>query len=110
VTFNRDQLRRMAKAAAEAGAWPDDLPNLDEADFPMGTPDREITTRVDVGDFLDQKRASMAAHASQVQDTGFLLALDPVAFRDALGTEWYIRRGVPSDHRDDDVFAGVDGA
>jgi hypothetical protein len=52
----------------------------------------------------------MEAHASQVGDTGFLLALDADAFRDALGTEWYIRRGVPSDHRDDDVFAGVGGA
>jgi LmbE family N-acetylglucosaminyl deacetylase len=110
LTFNRDSLRRMAKAAAEAGEWADDLPSLDGPDFIMGTPDDLITTRVDVGDFLDQKRASMAAHASQVQDTGFLLALTPDAFREALGMEWYVRRGVPSDHRDDDVFAGVDHA
>jgi LmbE family N-acetylglucosaminyl deacetylase len=110
LTFNRDHLRQMMKAAAEAGAWPDDLPNLDDPDFPMGTPESLITTRVDVSGFLDQKRASMAAHASQVQDTGFLLALDPEAFGDALGFEWYIRRGVPADHRDDDVFAGLGGA
>jgi LmbE family N-acetylglucosaminyl deacetylase len=110
VTFNRDHLRRMVKAAAEAGAWSDDLPSLDDADFPMGTPESEITTRVDVRDFLHKKRESMEAHASQVGDTGFLLALDADAFQDAVGTEWYIRRGVLSDHRDDDVFAGVDGA
>jgi LmbE family N-acetylglucosaminyl deacetylase len=110
LTFNRDHLRQMMKAAAEAGQWSDDLPNLDDADFPMGTPEGLITTRVDVREFLDRKRASMEAHASQVQDTGFLLALDPEAFREALGFEWYIRRGVPSDHRDDDVFAGVGGA
>jgi LmbE family N-acetylglucosaminyl deacetylase len=110
LTFNRDHLRQMMKAAAEAGQWPDDLPDLDDADFPMGTPEGLITTRVDVRDFLDRKRASMQAHASQVQDTGFLLALEPDAFSEALGTEWYIRRGVPSDHRDDDVFAGVDHA
>jgi LmbE family N-acetylglucosaminyl deacetylase len=109
VTFNRDQLRRMAKAAREAGAWPDDLPDFDGPEFPMGTPEALITTVVDVRGFLDRKRASMAAHASQVQDTGFLLALDPDAFSEALGFEWYIRRGVPSDHRDDDLFAGVDG-
>jgi LmbE family N-acetylglucosaminyl deacetylase len=110
LTFNRDHLRQMVKAAAEAGQWSDDLPDLDDADFPMGTPEVLITTVVDVRDFLDRKRASMEAHASQVQDTGFLLALEPDAFREALGMEWYIRRGVPSDHRDDDVFAGVDHA
>ena len=105
LTFNRDSLRRMAKAAAEAGQWSDDLPDVDE----FGTPEDLITTRVDVRGFLDRKRASMEAHASQVHDTGFLLALDPDTFREALGIEWYIRRGVPSDHRDDDVFAGVGG-
>jgi hypothetical protein len=31
-------------------------------------------------------------------------------FRESMGTEYFIRRGVPSDHRDDDVFAGVDGS
>jgi LmbE family N-acetylglucosaminyl deacetylase len=105
LTFNRDNLRRMAKAAAEAGQWSDDLPDIGE----FGTPESLITTVVDVRDYLDRKRASMAAHASQVQDTGFLLALDDDAFREAVGFEWYIRRGVPSDHRDDDVFAGVGG-
>jgi LmbE family N-acetylglucosaminyl deacetylase len=110
VTFNRDQLRRMAKAAAEAGEWSEDLPNVDDADFLFGTPESLITTRVDVRDFLDQKRASMEAHASQIGDTGFLLALEPDIFRESVGFEWYIRRGVPSDHRDDDVFAGISGA
>jgi hypothetical protein len=28
-------------------------------------------------------------------------------FRAALGKEFYIRRGAPPGHRDDDVFAGV---
>jgi LmbE family N-acetylglucosaminyl deacetylase len=107
LTFNRDHLRGMIRAAVEAGAWAEDLPDLDDPDMPLGTPEKLITTTVDVRDFIDRKRASMEAHASQVQDTGFLLALDADAFRHAVGHEWYIRRGVPPGHHDDDVFAGV---
>jgi LmbE family N-acetylglucosaminyl deacetylase len=73
-------------------------------------PDEAITTVVDVGDFLDRKRAAIAAHASQVHDTGLFLAMPPEAFRAAMGTEFYIRRGVPAGHRDHDVFAGVESA
>jgi LmbE family N-acetylglucosaminyl deacetylase len=71
-------------------------------------PDEAITTVVDVGDFLDRKRAAIAAHASQVHDTGPFLAMPPDAFRAALGTEFYIRRGVPAGHRDYDVFTDVE--
>jgi LmbE family N-acetylglucosaminyl deacetylase len=73
-------------------------------------PDEAITTVVDVGDFLDRKRAAIAAHASQVQDTGLFLAMPPETFRAAMGTEFFIRRGVPAGHRDHDVFAGVEAA
>jgi hypothetical protein len=42
-----------------------------------------------------------------VVDTGFFLAMPPEAFAMALSTEFYIRRGVPAGHHDDDLFAGV---
>ncbi|HEY8525086.1 MAG TPA: PIG-L family deacetylase [Acidimicrobiales bacterium] len=110
LTFNRDLIRASMRAAAEAGELGEDLPDADDPDFAVGTSEALITTVVDVTDYLDHKRASMEAHASQVGDTGFFLGLDDDAFRGLLGREWYIRRGAPPGHRDDDVFAGVAGA
>ncbi|SDP97522.1 PIG-L deacetylase family protein [Lentzea jiangxiensis] len=59
----------------------------------------EITHRVDVRPWLAEKRASMAAHASQASSRGgdtrtlaVLLRLPRPLFRLALGTEWYVRR------------------
>jgi LmbE family N-acetylglucosaminyl deacetylase len=107
LTWDRDHLRMMMQAAAEAGVA-DDMPDVEDFGVEFGTPGELITTRVDVRDFVDRKRASMEAHASQIQDTGPLLALPPDVFREVLGREWYVRRGVTSDHRDEDVFAGLD--
>jgi LmbE family N-acetylglucosaminyl deacetylase len=107
LTWDRDHLRGVMRAAAEAGMLGDDLPDFEDPNMMFGTPGEMITTRVDVREFLEQKRASMEAHASQVQDTGPLLALPSEAFREVLGVEWYIRRGTPAGHRDDDVFDGI---
>jgi LmbE family N-acetylglucosaminyl deacetylase len=111
LTFNRDHTRGLIEAAMEAGLFDPDDDSLDmdfdNPDFVFGMPDEVITTRVDVTPWLDRKRRSAEAHASQVVDTGMFLAMSPEAFAGALGTEWYVRRGVPSSHRDDDVFAGV---
>jgi LmbE family N-acetylglucosaminyl deacetylase len=125
LTFNRDHIKRMMAAAGAGSGMPrEDAPSGDGPAEPggdgperpagatdeLGMPEEAITTFVDVGGFLDRKRASMEAHASQIADTRFLLAMPPEAFAFALGTEFYIRRGAPPGHRDDDVFAGVDGA
>jgi LmbE family N-acetylglucosaminyl deacetylase len=108
LTWDRDHLRAVMRAAIDAGmVGDDDLPDFDDEGMVLGTPGELITTRVDVRDFLDRKRASMEAHASQSQDTGPLLGLPAEAFSQAVGLEWYIRRGAPSSHRDDDVFDGV---
>jgi LmbE family N-acetylglucosaminyl deacetylase len=111
LTFNRDHIRQLIDAARSSGDVPLDDPSLDmdfdDPDFVLGMPDAVITTRVDVTPWLGRKRRSAEAHASQVIDTGFFLGMPPEGFAQALGTEFYIRRGVPSSHRDDDVFAGV---
>jgi LmbE family N-acetylglucosaminyl deacetylase len=108
LTWDRDHLRTMMQAAAAAlGEEMPRMPDFEAMGIEFGTPGDRITTRVDVRDFLDRKRLSMEAHASQVQDTGPLLALPPEAFGDALGMEWYIRRGAAPGTRDDDVFAGL---
>jgi LmbE family N-acetylglucosaminyl deacetylase len=108
ATMSREHIKSLIAEAAAAGQPIDDVPDLDDESVIFGTPDELITTVVDVGDFLDRKRAAIEAHASQVQDTGPFLAMPPEAFRAAMGREFFIRRGVPAGHRDGDVFAGVE--
>ncbi|GAA3192418.1 PIG-L deacetylase family protein [Actinocorallia longicatena] len=71
-----------------------------------------ITHRVDVRDFIDHKRASMAAHASQASaDTrtlAVLLRLPRPIYRWALGREWFVEHGrTPRRPLLDDVFASL---
>jgi LmbE family N-acetylglucosaminyl deacetylase len=56
----------------------------------MGKPESEITHRVDAVDFVDQKRASMRAHASQIGPDHFMLAMPDAMFAMGLGVEFYI--------------------
>jgi len=107
-TMNRDHIKRSMLAAVEAGTMPgDDAPSPEDFDS-FGRPESMITTTVDVRPFLDQKRASMRAHASQIGESSFFLMMPPDAFERGFGWEWFIRHGVPDDHRDDDLFAGLD--
>lgn len=59
---------------------------------PMGTPEAEITLSVDVTEFIDQKRAALVAHGSQVSDQSFFLQMPPEMFAQAFGREWFIER------------------
>jgi LmbE family N-acetylglucosaminyl deacetylase len=89
-TMNRDDLIRGMRAAAEDDpTLLEELPDLDEeADF--GSPEALITHAVDVRDALDLKRKAMIAHASQIADDSFFLAMPPEAFATGFGTEWFI--------------------
>lgn len=58
-----------------------------------GTPEADITGRVDVTKYLDVKRAAMRAHASQISEQSFFLSMDEETFGFAFGTEWFIRGG-----------------
>jgi LmbE family N-acetylglucosaminyl deacetylase len=90
-TMNRDHvLEGMARAKAE-GMWPDDSPIDVPEEF--GTPAALITHAVDVRPWLDRKRASMRAHASQISEQSFFLAMPDDVFAEAFGTEWFIDRG-----------------
>lgn len=107
-TMNRDHIKRVMLAAVQAGEMPgDNVPDVSDFDT-FGRPETMITTTVDVREHLAAKRASMAAHASQISDSSFFLAMPPDAFEQGFGWEWFIRYGVSDDHRDDDLFAGLD--
>lgn len=108
ATVNRDSIREFIERVVAAGemTW-DDVPDLDDPDELFGMPDELITTRVDVRPWAERKLAAMRAHETQVGDLGPFLAMPFPEFRESMGTEYFIRRGVPHGHRDDDIFAGL---
>jgi LmbE family N-acetylglucosaminyl deacetylase len=99
VTMNRDAMRRMLEEAREMGVEID-APELPE-DQPFGMPEDALTTAIDVSGFIERKRLSIMAHASQVTDSDFFLKMPPEAFQQAFSTEWFIRKGArPGIHED----------
>jgi LmbE family N-acetylglucosaminyl deacetylase len=60
---------------------------------PMGLPESELTLVVDVGGFVGQKRAAIAAHRSQVTDSSFFLQMPDEMFAIAFGREWFREHG-----------------
>ena len=104
-TVDRDYFIDLMQRAAEFGVeMPDDAP---PEDFELGVAGDLITTRVDVSDFLEVKKAAMRAHASQIAETSFFLAMPDTAFAAMWGQEWYIRRGAPSGTQETDLFEGL---
>lgn len=94
ATMNRDHFARLFEHAGKFGIDTDTIPDVG-ADKNFGSPESAITTAVDCSRFLDQKRLSMAAHASQIGPAHFMLAMPPEAFAMAMGTEWFIERDAP---------------
>ena len=105
-TLNRDHLRRSFAQLATSGA---ELPTDFDADFldTLGVPEERITTTVDVRPWLARKRASMAAHASQISETSFFLAMAPEQFESGFGHEWFIRCDAPPGLVESDLFDGL---
>jgi LmbE family N-acetylglucosaminyl deacetylase len=56
----------------------------------MGTPETEITLGVDVTGYIEQKRAALISHGSQVSDQSFFLQMPTEMFALAFGREWFI--------------------
>jgi len=110
ATVNMDAIRevmrdRLEEARAAGIDPPGDIGEPD--DFDLGVPASRVTTTVDVREFADLKRAALAAHASQVDETSFFLAMPVDAFRDVFGVEWFIRRGAPPGTTEDSLIDGA---
>jgi LmbE family N-acetylglucosaminyl deacetylase len=95
LTIARDQFSELS---------PDAQPPNPE-DFDLGVDESRITTLIDVSSVIDTKRAAMAAHASQIPDESFFLALGPDNFLRTFGLEWYIRLDSTPPEREDSLFA-----
>lgn len=88
ATANRDLiLAAMASGdMGDAELEEDDRVSMEE----FGMPAAELTHAVDVSAALDRKRASLAAHESQITDESFFLAMDDAMFSQSFGTEWFV--------------------
>ena len=101
-TINRD--RALAGRAAFAAANGVEIPELAD-DF--GKPEAELTCSVDVSAFTGHKRRAMRAHASQIAEDSFFLAMPDEAFRFTFGTEWFIRAGQGPGITETDLMADL---
>lgn len=93
-TMNRDFIQALISSRADEIPDTPDAPDAASMDD-FGSPEAIITTTVDVRPYVGQKRAAMAAHASQIPPDSFFLAMPVEAFGDAFGAEWFIRRDAP---------------
>lgn len=106
-TINRDHLLRGMQAfAGQAAAAGIEMPDP-TADPGFGKPESVITAAVDVRPWLPAKRRAMRAHASQISEASFFLALPDEAFGYAFGTEWFIRDGQGPGITETDLLAGL---
>ena len=87
---------------------PEGVERPDPEDMELGVPEAVITTQVDVTEFVDAKRAAMAAHASQIDENSFFLQMPPPVFRRAFGYEWFIHKGAEPGIRETSLFAAFD--
>ncbi len=105
-TINRDHiLRGRDRLTGQDGEADIETPDIDE-DF--GMPESVITAAVDVTRYVEYKRRAMRAHASQISEQSFFLAMPDEAFAYGFGTEWFIREGQGPGITETDLLAGLD--
>ncbi len=78
---------------------------------PFGAPEDSITTFIDVGAVIEQKRDALRVHRSQAVSSGsFILGIPDELARSAFGTEFFIltRSRVPASRPETDLFAGIE--
>lgn len=88
TTMDRNFMLELRRRAAGSEFAPED--NLEGADT-MGEPSERITTEIDVSAHVGVKREAMRAHASQITEESFFLAMPEDRFAEVWGQEWFIR-------------------
>ena len=82
----------------------------DEKWFSRPSQDDRITTRIDITDYADVRRAALLAHATQIDpDSPFWFGLPPEVARSVHPFDEYVlaKSLVEADPPEDDLFAGV---
>ncbi len=112
-TLSRGRMWRLhERLTADGLASPfGDDPLEGPEDLPFGSPDEVVTTRIDVGEWLDRKQAAMRAHRSQIADDSFFFNIPDEAVDAGFGVEEFVLLAgetVPdTDGLEHDLFAGL---
>jgi len=72
-------------------------------------PEREVTTRIECGDYFGNRDRALLAHATQIDPDGFFFAVPRDLERSVWSVEEFelVESKVPTDLPEDDLFAGV---
>jgi LmbE family N-acetylglucosaminyl deacetylase len=100
--------RERAEADAAKGIVREpEIPDPDEEEFHMGTPDDEISATIDIGTVNGAKFDALEAHISQIGDS-FWMKMGRDRFIETMRTEWFVRVTNPKNVEGnvDDIFAG----
>jgi len=89
ATQDRDYFRSLLDDGSDSAWAPSE--EMAEGMETMGEPGTRISTEVDVTAWLGAKRAAMRAHASQIADDSFFLAMPDDVFERVWSKEWYIQ-------------------
>jgi LmbE family N-acetylglucosaminyl deacetylase len=104
--LRRSRLGGFRDRMVELGVEP---PQIDEGEF--GVPDEMIAASVDCRAFAAQKRAALAAHASQHENL-FFLRFPEAVFAEVFGVEEFVRArpaATPGARPETDLFAALRG-
>ena len=114
TAFPRSLMARFAEVMREMGEPPfeeRELVDIEGRPVELGTPDELVTTAVDVGAYLDRKRASFAAHQTQFGAASPFTRMDAERFRSLWSHEHFRLvagpRGAPEGERETDLFTGL---
>ncbi len=75
----------------------------------IGFEEPEVTTRVDVADYIELRTKALLAHATQIDPDSFWFAVPDEIHRKVYPWEDYtlIESRVETDHPEDDLFSGI---
>ena len=98
-----ERLRMRYRMALERGEKPGFNPEV------LGTPEEEITTIMDVREYLPQKLKALNCHQSQIGPNSFFRRLPKEWIEEALGYEHFVcvNGCNPSDRKETDLFEGL---
>lgn len=105
-TWPQSRVRAMAENRLERGLISEeDAARMREG----GTPDGDITTWVDVHDYMALKEDAWRAHRSQIPEDWFFFQVPEDARADLFGRETFVRvfSDIEASGREDDLFAGL---
>jgi mycothiol S-conjugate amidase len=109
ATFTKRRFTLLNDAAVAAGMESPYVGWLDKWDE-MGFSEPEVTTKIDVGEYIDLRSKALLAHATQIDPDSFWFAIPDDMQKEVYPWEDYtlVSSTVDTDIPEDDLFAGLE--